>query len=72
GVDNGVLVSKLTAGKLRSQTKMRENFVILEVNGQTIESSQELIRTLDQTRGEVTLTGFYPGYRRVYSYAFRR
>lgn len=72
GVENGVLVSKLTAGKLRSQTKMRENFVILEVNQRSVESRDSLIRTLGQSRGEVTLTGFYPGYRRVYSYAFRR
>ena len=68
GIDNGVLVTKLTAGKLRSQTDIKKDFIILQVDGEKVNSADEVIQTFEWGQNQVTLTGFYPGYRRLYEY----
>ncbi|WNJ21403.1 trypsin-like peptidase domain-containing protein [Pontibacter sp. G13] len=68
GVDNGVKIAKLYAGVLRSQTNIQTGFVILEVNGKPVGDIESLTQTLNNQTGSVELTGFYPGYRRIYSY----
>ncbi|MEM7375077.1 MAG: trypsin-like peptidase domain-containing protein [Bacteroidota bacterium] len=68
GIDNGVLVTKLTAGKLRSQTSIKKDFIILQVDGQNVASADEVVNTFELGDDKVTLMGFYPGYRRAYEY----
>lgn len=68
GIDNGVLVTKLTAGKLRSQTSIKKDFIILQVDGENVNSAEEVVNSFEWGGGELTLMGFYPGYRRVYEY----
>lgn len=68
GIDRGVLVNKLYAGKMRQATNMQENFVILKFNGLEVEDATELIGALEGAKGEVTLVGFYPRYNRLYEY----
>ncbi len=68
GIDRGVLVHKLYAGKMRQNTNMQENFIILKMNGREIEDVTELMRALEGARGEVSLVGFYPRYNRLYEY----
>lgn len=68
GIDRGVLVDKLYAGKMRQATNMQENFVILKFNGLEVEDTTELIGALEGARGEVSLIGFYPRYNRLYEY----
>jgi Do/DeqQ family serine protease len=72
GVERGVLISRLNAGKVRQQTDIRENFVVLKLNERTVSSAEELRKLLEAARGDVTLIGFYPGYGRLYSYSFKK
>lgn len=68
GVENGVRVSKLYAGKIRSQTDMKEGFVILNIDNQEVYNVDDVIQQLEQKRGEVNLEGFYPGRRYLYNF----
>ncbi len=67
-VENGVRISKLYAGRFRSQTEVEEGFIILTVNGKKVYSSAGLLNMLKETRGRVSLEGFYPGRRYIYQY----
>ncbi len=69
GIQQGVLVEKLYAGKVRQNSDMRENFIVLQVNGQQVSSADELTRALSSTVGEAKLLGFYPRINRMYEYA---
>ena len=72
-LDGGVKVSKLQLGKLRSETEMREGFVITKVDGKSIRSVKELTQMLEKKRGSedgVMLQGVYPDYPGKYVYAF--
>lgn len=68
GIEKGVLIHKMYAGKVRQTTNIQENFVILKMNGREIENTTELIRALEGARGEVKLVGFYPRYNRLLEY----
>lgn len=68
GIERGVLINKMYAGKVRQTTNIQENFVVLKMNGREIEDSTELTRALEGARGEVKLVGFYPRYNRLYEY----
>ncbi|RMG63362.1 MAG: PDZ domain-containing protein [Bacteroidetes bacterium] len=72
GIERGVLISRLHAGKLRSQTDIQEDFIILKVNGAAVHSAEEVIERMQQSAGTIELTGFYPGYRRLYAYSFEK
>ena len=65
-LDNGVKVAKLVAGKIRSQTEMKENFIITKINGDDVGNSEALIRRLERSRGDVVLEGFYHRGRYLY------
>ncbi|MFK7922013.1 MAG: trypsin-like peptidase domain-containing protein [Bacteroidia bacterium] len=67
-IDNGVLVSRLHAGTLRQQTDIKENFIIVEVNDEQLNSTDTLTKILEQDSGKVKLTGFYPRAYRLVSY----
>ncbi|MEL6591581.1 MAG: PDZ domain-containing protein, partial [Bacteroidota bacterium] len=67
-IDQGVLVSRLHAGTLRQQTDIKENFIILQVNDQNLDSADALTQMLEQESGKVKLTGFYPRAYRLVSY----
>ena len=68
GSDNGVLISKLYAGKLRQETSMKENFIIMKIDDEKVTSAENLIEILEKKTGQVELTGFYPRSYRLYSY----
>lgn len=70
GVDQGVQVSRLYAGVLRKQTDMKEEFIVLQANGRDVANANALTKVLEQASGSIELTGFYPGYRRLYQYRF--
>ncbi|MCL4129827.1 UNVERIFIED_CONTAM: hypothetical protein GTU68_014256 [Idotea baltica] len=71
GTERGILVSKLYAGKIRRETDIKENFIVLKVNDKPVKSVQELMDDLEESRGRtVKLTGFYPQYNRLYSFTF--
>ncbi|MEZ4848484.1 MAG: trypsin-like peptidase domain-containing protein [Bacteroidia bacterium] len=71
GAESGVLISKLYAGKLRQETSIKENFIILKVNEKKVGSAEELVQMLEnQQKGAVEISGFYPRSYRLYSYTF--
>lgn len=72
GLDHGIEVSRLYAGVIRKQTEMEDGFIILQVNGREVSSVEDLTTRLEKTKGPIELTGFYPGYRRLYAYRFQR
>ncbi|MEO6583926.1 MAG: trypsin-like peptidase domain-containing protein [Ferruginibacter sp.] len=67
GVPGGVIVRKVTKGAIADQTRMHDNFVILKVNGKNIISLDEL-RTAVGSEGNITISGFYPGFEGLYEY----
>lgn len=72
GIESGVLIARLHAGKLRSQTDIKEDFIILKVNGALVHNAEEAIAVMQRSPGPIELTGFYPGYRRLYTYTFQK
>ena len=67
-ISGGVLVKSVGSGLL-SKTKMQDNFVIISVNGQPINTLDELRLALEKAKGyTVKLEGIYPGYEGSYGY----
>jgi len=67
GVSGGVIVKKIKEGALNDQTRMKDGFVILKVNGKEIKSVTELKEAVGSEKS-VTISGFYPGYDGLYEY----
>ena len=67
GVSGGVIVKKIKEGALNDQTRMKDGFVILKVNGKEVKSVAELKDAVG-TEKSVTISGFYPGYDGLYEY----
>jgi S1-C subfamily serine protease len=68
GVKGGVLVSKINSGLIDEQTRMRDGFVVLKVNGTEVKSVEELNAAIAKSAKRILLEGFYPGYEGVYQY----
>lgn len=58
-IDGGVRVTRLYPGKLRSETDMREGFIILRINNEDVQNPQDVANLLQKTRGGVMLEGIY-------------
>ena len=71
GIRKGVQVDRLYTGSVRKATDLEEGFVILRVNGQEIEDRQQLIKTRETYEGSIQVTGFYPGYQRLFDFELR-
>lgn len=69
-VAGGVQVNELYTGKLRSQTDIKEGFIITKVNRTPVRTVEELVKALEDTDGGVMLEGVYPGDSQKYYYAF--
>ncbi len=69
-IDGGVKIRELKDGKLRSNTSVKEGFVITKIDNKPIRSREDLIKALENKKGGVMLEGRYPGYSGVYYYAF--
>ncbi|MCE2848675.1 MAG: trypsin-like peptidase domain-containing protein, partial [Chitinophagaceae bacterium] len=68
GVKGGVVVSRISTGLIDEQTRMRDGFVILKLNGAEIKSVEELNAAIAKSPKRIMLEGFYPGYDGVYQY----
>lgn len=66
-ITGGVLVKKIGSGLLQ-KTRMQEGFVITSVDGQDVNSVEDLKSILAKSRGTVRLEGIYPGYDGTYGY----
>jgi len=70
GIAGGVIVRKVKPeGVIEKQSRMKDGFIILKVNGKDVKTVDELKATIG-TAKEVTITGFYPGYDGAYEYPF--
>lgn len=69
-IEGGVKITKLYAGKLRSQTNIREGFIITKVNTKPVSTVEELSNVLRKTSGGVMLEGIYEGDPEIHYYAF--
>lgn len=68
GVAGGVIVKKIGDGPIDEQTRMRDGFIILKANGESVKSVDELNTVLARGTNRVSLEGFYPGYDGMYTY----
>ncbi len=59
-INGGVVITRLFAGKLRTDTEIREGFVITRINGQAVRSPEDVSKVLENTTGGVMLEGIYP------------
>jgi serine protease Do len=70
GTDNGVRLTNIRRGML-SQIGIQDGFILISVNGKKMESAEDCILTLQNTRGRVTLEGINKnGGRGFYSYIY--
>ncbi len=70
GIEGGVMIKELNNGILRSQTDIREGFIITGVNKVKINSVDELKKELNDAKGGVMLEGIYENYPGEVFYAF--
>ena len=68
GVAGGVIVKKIAEGPIDEQTRMRDGFIIIKVNGTEVKSVDELNNLLARSATRISLEGFYPGYDGTYTY----
>lgn len=66
-ITGGVQVQKLGNGLLKN-TRIQEGFIITSVDGQDINTIDDLKNILNNSNGTVRLEGVYPGYDGTYGY----
>ena len=69
-IDGGVKVTKLYPGKLRSETEVREGFIITSINTKPVNTVEEVSNILQKTTGGVMLEGIYENDTTKHYYAF--
>jgi Do/DeqQ family serine protease len=70
GLRYGVKVTRITDGRIRQLTNMKKGFIILKVDGKTVNTTEDLIRGVENKSGGVMLEGIYPGSDMIYYYGF--
>lgn len=70
GIEGGVKVVELTAGKLRKYTTMRPGFIITKVDDKPVTNVDELVKALEGKKGGVMLEGVYEDIPGTFYYAF--
>ncbi|MEP6465808.1 MAG: trypsin-like peptidase domain-containing protein [Parafilimonas sp.] len=66
-ITGGVQVKQLGTGLLKN-TRMQEGFIITSVDGQDVNTIDDLKNILNNSNGTVKLEGVYPGYDGTYGY----
>ena len=64
-IDNGVKITKLGAGKLRT-AGIREDFIITEIDSKEVTTAQEIVEMLKDKKGGVLIEGIYPNGMKMY------
>lgn len=67
GLPGGVVVKKINDGAINDQTRMRDGFIIIKVNGKPVKSVDELKAAVGTTK-DVKVEGIYPGYEEIFEY----
>jgi len=71
GLQNGVKVTDIKAGKISEFTDIRKGFVITQIDDEPVSSVDDLVSALQQKQGKVLVEGIYPNKPMSYLYAFR-
>ena len=71
GVNYGVKVTDISAGKMAEFTDVKKGFVILQVDDKEVENVDEFINILQNKSGKVEIEGIYPNKPMSYLYAFK-
>jgi len=66
----GVYVVSIYRGKAISETNMEAGYIITKVNGDVIETAEQLVKKLNKTTGSVILEGYYENYVGSFPYTF--
>ncbi len=69
-VSGGLRVRKINSGLIQRQTSLKEGFIILQVDGKSINSLDEFENYLNLKGGGIMLSGIYENYPGTYYYAF--
>lgn len=69
-ITSGIRVLHLRPGKVARSAEIQDGFVITQVNGKAVGSSDGFIESLRGKTGGVLLEGFYPGIPGNFYYAF--
>jgi len=69
---NGLQVTKISEGRLKSETGIKEGFIVTKLNGMKIQSINKLQKTLRKVKvkGEVVIEGLYLGSNSEVKYVF--
>lgn len=70
GIDNGLMVTDIKTGLIASQTNMKKGFIILGVNNNAVNTTDDIQSAL-ANNNSVQLSGFYPGSRGIYYYGIK-
>lgn len=68
-LSSGVQIAAVKRGKLSKYTNIQKGFVITKIDGQAVNSVEDIIELLENKRGGVMLEGVYPGYDQVWYFA---
>lgn len=68
GISQGVRIKALHAGKLRTDTDIKEGFIITKIDGETVRSKEEVVKRLENRTGGILIEGRYEGSARTYYY----
>ena len=69
-IHGGVKIVKLSPGKLKKFTQVREGFIITKVDGKKVHSKRELFKLIESKQGGVMIEGIYENYPGEFYYAF--
>ncbi len=67
GVAGGVIVKKINTGAINDQTRMKDGFIILQVNDIDVKSIEDLRKGIGTSKS-IRISGFLPGYDGLYEY----
>lgn len=68
GITGGIVVKRIRDdGVLNEQTRMRDGFIITEVDGEAVKSIEDFGKAVGNKK-QVTVSGVYPGYSEIYEY----
>lgn len=71
GIESGVRVTDLKAGKLAESTDIKKGFIITQIDDEPVADSNDFLNRLKSKKGKVLIEGLYPNKPMSYLYAFR-
>lgn len=69
-LDGGVRITEIKSGKIAAQTRIREGFIIVGIDGESVKNGNDLAKKLKEKAGDnIILEGIYPSYpNKIYNY----